>query len=235
MKLKANLHLHTSDDPEDAVSYTWHDAVDEAQRLGFDVLAHSCHHVFIDRPEYRAYAAEHGVLCIPGVERDIEKRHVLILNADRSIESVNTFQGLAAYRANHPEAFVIAPHPFYYGDFSLKEKLEPNIRLFDAIEESWFYSKWFNRNLRAARVAERYHLPFITTSDTHVLRFLGVSYAEIDAEAKTVEAVFAAIRAKRFRNVNEPRRFWHDMVGDTLVPEVMKRLRRTLGPKSPPK
>ena len=39
MKLKANLHFHSREDPQDSVPYTLQEGIDEASRLHFDVLA----------------------------------------------------------------------------------------------------------------------------------------------------------------------------------------------------
>ena len=90
--------------------------------------------------------------------------------------------------------------------------LEKYIRLFDAIEHSWFYSRWFNRNKKAVRAAKKYSLPLVATSDTHFFNFMDENYTIIDAEEFTVPAILDALRAKRFQNLTSPRKFWRDMV-----------------------
>ena len=201
---KANLHCHTGDDPLDLIKYSFYDAIDRAAVLGFEVLAITCHDRFIDFPEYIAYAQKRGILLIPGTEKTIEKRHVVILNADKKVESVNTFTQLQNYKKLNPDVFLIAPHPYFYGGTSLKEKLEQNSGLFDAIEYSWFYSKFFNRNIPGELFAKKHNLPFIATSDTHILETLEQSFALIEAKAKTIPAIFEAIRQKKFRNITSP-------------------------------
>lgn len=212
MRFKTNLHFHTADDPQDAIPYTLYEGIDAAKAHGFHAIALTCHQAFIHKPEYDAYAAERGILLIPGVERTLEGRHVLILNPDSDVERVKTLAELESYKKTHPNIFIIAPHPFLYGPSCLKERLEPSIHLFDAIEHSWFYSKWFNRNKKAEAVAKKYRLPYIATSDTHILDVLPTSYAVIDAKEKTIPALFEAIRNGSFENTSPPQPFWRGMV-----------------------
>lgn len=222
MKLKANLHFHTQDDPQDVVDYSFQEGMDAASRLGFEVLALTCHHKFIDSPTYSAYAAERNVLLIPGVERDIEHRHVVILNADEEIEKVETFAELAAYKKNHPAAFVLAPHPYFGTPYCLGRKLEEHIGIFDAIEYSWFYSKGINRNLKAEALAKKQNLPYLAASDTHELRTLDKSYALIETGEKTAAAVLTAIKNKNFENFSAPSKFWSEMI----VPKILSDLKK---------
>ena len=212
MELKANLHFHTRDDPRDAICYTLQEGVERAKNLGFEVLALTCHQKFVNVPEYYDYAASRNILLIPGVERNIEKRHVVILNPDKDVEGVSTFRELKDYKKSRPEIFVLAPHPYFYGGFSLKEKLTEHIELFDAVEHSWFYSRAFNRNKKGEAAAEEHSLPFIATSDTHALELLDVSYSVIEAKEKTIPAIFEAIKNKNFTNVTSPRKFLKEMV-----------------------
>ena len=47
-------------------------------------------------------------------------------------------------------------------------------------------------------------LPLVGTSDCHRIWQLGTTYSLLEAEAKTIPAVFAAIRAGRVRIVTGP-------------------------------
>jgi len=218
MLLKTNLHFHTSDDPEDThINYTFYEAVDRAAELNFAVLALTCHDKYINSDKYQRYAANKNVLLIPGIEKKIEKRDVIILNADSGVQEVNTFTKLKKYKEGHPDIFVIAPHPYFYSSYCLKEKLESNIGLFDAVECSWFYSKRINCNKRGEQIAQKYRLPFIATSDTHNLEFLYKNYALVDAGTKTKEAVFHAIRNHHFKNITSPSKFWREMIWKTVI------------------
>ncbi len=216
MTLKTNLHFHTSDDPEDRIiKYGFYEGIDKASELQFGALAITCHNKYIDSKEYEDYAASKNVLLIPGIEKTIEGRHVVILNASKAIEKVKTFNELRGYKKQNPDTFVMAPHPYFY-IFSLNGKLAKNIDLFDAIEYSWFYSKILNPNIQGQITAEKYNLPFIATSDTHNLDFINSSFAFIETEEKTIPALFAAIRKKKIKNENPPKKFWREMVGTAL-------------------
>jgi len=210
MLLKTNLHFHTNDDPVERafIKYNSFEAVDEAAAKGFEVLAFTLHNLFHFPAELVEYAKGKNILLIPGIEKTIEGRHVLILNADKSSEQIETFADLTHYRAVKKDIFVIAPHPFFYGNISLKEKLAEHFQLFDAIEHSWFYTRFFNRNKQGEKLAKQYGLPFVALSDTHKFCLLENSYAVIDAKEKTTEAVFEAIRARAFENKTKPASFY---------------------------
>jgi hypothetical protein len=227
--LKTNLHFHAGDDPEHQLEYTVRDGIDRAHALGFQVLALTCHHVVLATPEDEGYARERGILLIPGVELSVEDCHVVVLNVGRDIESVRTFGALAAYRREHPECFVIAPHPYFGFGLSLGKELERHRSCFDAVECSWFHSRTFDRNTRAERFARDNALPYLAASDTHFLRYLDTAYAYIDASEPTAPAVFAAIREHRFTNISPSIPFWRTMVFDIAFHEVGDRMRRMVG------
>ena len=213
MLLKTNLHFHTADDKRDSIRYSFEAGIDAAARLGFQTLALSCHDHVVFSPRHHSYAASRGIMLLPGIELDIKHRHVLILNAEPDVERVSDFSGLSRYRPDHPDCFILAPHPFFPGDSSLMELLEPNIALFDAIEQSWFYSRLINPfNRKAERIASANHLPFVSTSDTHDLRWLDTNYIVVDAKEKTPAALFQAIRSGHFSNVTAPRSFVRELL-----------------------
>ena len=223
MRLKTNLHFHTSDDPQDKVPYSFYEGIDAAYRAGFEVIALTCHRKLVWSTDYESYAASKSILLVGGVEIEIGRKHVVILNCDATAEELSAWNELEAYRKNHPEIFVLAPHPYFYGNFSLKRGLDRHIHLFDAIEHSWFYSKWFNRNKRGEAAAKKYNKPFIATSDTHDLKFLDRGYAIIETRSKTTPAIFDAIREKNFTNVTQPSSF-PEMAGFLIRQEIRNRL-----------
>jgi hypothetical protein len=99
---------------------------------------------------------------------------------------------------------VIAPHPFFPAPKCLNGKLRENLDLFDAIEFSHFYTKTVDFNRKAVDYARRMALPLVGTSDCHRLWQLGTTYTLLEAEKKTIPAVFEAIRAGRARVVTAP-------------------------------
>lgn len=213
MKLKANLHFHTNKDPQDyySVTHSCEEGVDYAAALGFDVLAVTLHKKFFDSEEDIKYAALKNILLIKGIELEISKKHIVVLNCNKDIESVRTFEDLEKYKKTHPEIFIFAAHPYFHHN-SLNGELERWIAIFDGIEFSWFYTRWFNWNKKGKTIAEKYNLPFIATSDTHQLDFLNDSYISIDVEEKTAEAIIKSLRQKKFENISSPRKLFKDII-----------------------
>src|SRR5213594_4870628 len=76
---KTDLHIHTLDDPKDAVDYSVHQLLARARSLGFGVLAITLHDAVFDRQEVFADAAAMGILLIPAAEVRLCGAHVLVL------------------------------------------------------------------------------------------------------------------------------------------------------------
>lgn len=201
--------MHTKQDPIDGIAHSEHEAIDRAAKLGYDVLAITCHNVVIFNDSLKKYAEDKRILLIPAIEKSILKKHVLILNADIRAQNIKNFDDLRTYRKLKPDCFIIAAHPYYPGSIALKKYLDKNIDLFDAIEYSWFHSKRINKfNLKATKTAEKHGLPMIATSDNHLLRFFDQGYTFIDAKEKTTEAIFKAIREKKIDIVSHNLPWW---------------------------
>lgn len=199
MILKTNLHFHTKED-DIGVHYDIYKAVDYAKEKGFDVLAYTPHRKFFFQEKYAEYAANKGVLLIPGIEMEIKGKHIIVLNCGKEIENIKSFQGLADYKSKNPQILILAPHPYVFSHKSLFSKLLENIDLFDAIEMSVFSNKIFNFNGHAKKIADKYGKPFVATSDTHFLKDMERGYALINAPERTPEAVLSAIKKGNFQN-----------------------------------
>src|SRR6476646_11923869 len=78
--IKLDLHIHTLDDPKDAIDYSAHELLERARSLGFRVLAITLHDAVFDRPEVFADAAKMGILLIPAAEVRLEGADVILLN-----------------------------------------------------------------------------------------------------------------------------------------------------------
>ncbi len=207
-KLKCQLHCHTRQDPIDSIRHSEHTLIDRAAKHGYNVLAISCHNVVIWNEDLRKYAEKKRIILIPAIEKTIQKKHVLILNADVGAQKIKSFDDLNKYKSQKKDCLVIAPHPFYPALSSLRKKLEPNIGLFDAIEYSWFHSKKTNKyNEKAVKMAEKYNLPVLATCDNHILRYLDHTYSLIEAE-RNIKSIFEAIRKKRILIVSHDLPLW---------------------------
>jgi predicted metal-dependent phosphoesterase TrpH len=205
--IKVDLHIHTLDDPLDALDYSAHELLERAKALGFRVLAITLHDAVFDRAEVFADAARMGILLISAAEVRLEGADVILLNVTPDdISSLRTLDDLAGLRSQRGlSLFTIAPHPFYVLGGSIGERLLKHIDHFDAIELCHFWSRFFNPNRRAVEVAERFRKPLIATSDAHRLPAFGSNYTSIPAPAElTVETVIDALRGGRLRVTNPP-------------------------------
>jgi predicted metal-dependent phosphoesterase TrpH len=198
--LKADLHIHTAEDPQDRVKHTAKELISRAAAQGFDVLAITNHHSMTFDQNLFAYARERNILLIPGVEVSIRRRHVLLLNPPKG-KKVSDFASLSGLR--RPETMIVAPHPYFPGMYSLNGFLLKNGTLFDALEYCHFYTPGINFNQRAVDVCRTYGYPLIGNSDSHFLFQLGLTYSLIYAE-KNIESIFAAIRAGKLKVVTRP-------------------------------
>jgi predicted metal-dependent phosphoesterase TrpH len=195
--IKVDLHIHTLDDPKDAIDYSAHQLLDRARALGFRVLAITLHDAVFDRQEVFDDAAAMGILLIPAAEVRLCGADVIILNVTgQEIAELNNFDDLRRLRARRGDSiFTIAPHPFYVFGSSIGSRLIAEIDCFDAIELCHFHKGLFNPNHRAARVASRFGKPLIATSDAHRLHAFGRHYTSIpDPPELTVENVLTSLR-----------------------------------------
>lgn len=200
--LKVELHSHTADDPVDRIPHTAGQLIDRAAELGYGALAITLHERQLDVAPLAPYAAERGVTLIPGVERTIEGRHVLLLNFRQGAEDVRTFEDLARLRQREA-GLVVAPHPFFPLTSCLHGCMNRYASLFDAAEINAMFTPTVNFNRRAERWAGRYGKPLVGNGDIHRLRQLGSTYSMVDAEANP-DAICAAIAAGRVRVESRP-------------------------------
>ncbi len=200
-ELKADFHVHTGEDPEDNISYSATDLIDRAVEHGFDVLAITNHNVITHDRELARYAEKRGILLIPGVERTINRKHVLIINAGEEDVKAKSFRKLARLKGD--SKLIIAPHPFFPGINCLWGDLLRHIALFDAIEYSHYYTHSVNFNRKAVDLARQCGIPLVGTSDAHMPHQFGTTYTMIRSE-KSLYAVIHAVRAGRVRIVSSP-------------------------------
>src|SRR5436309_12157973 len=113
--IKIDLHIHTLDDPKDAVDFSAHQLMERARSLGFRVLAITLHDAVFDRKEVFADAAAMGILLIPAVELRLLGADVIALNViAEEIAQLKNFDDLRQLRARRGNSvFTIVPHPFY--------------------------------------------------------------------------------------------------------------------------
>jgi len=206
--------MHTLDDPKDP--HVWHTAwelIDRAAAEGFTALAITLHWKQFESDAIRAYAKERGILLLPGVEQDIEERHVLLINFPTDVANgIHSFEDLRnAKTAWGHQAMVIAAHPFFPDAVCLKEKLFDHADVFDAIEISGFYHRHWDPNKKARDAATKLGLPLIGNSDTHTLEQFGSIWTEVEFESEpTADTLIAALKQGRGTVRSRPL-LWHEM------------------------
>src|SRR3981189_358529 len=93
--IKIDLHIHTLDDPKDAVDYSAHQLLERARSLGFGILAITLHDAVFDRKEVYADAAAMGILLIPAAEVRLQGADVIVLNVSaQEIAQLKDFDDL---------------------------------------------------------------------------------------------------------------------------------------------
>jgi predicted metal-dependent phosphoesterase TrpH len=193
--LKIDFHTHTGDDPVDRIPYTTTELIDRAASLGYGALAVTLHDRQLDVQPLASYAAAKGVVLIPGVERTIEGRHVLLINFGRGTAGVRTFADLARLRREEP-GLVIAPHPFFPLGSCLNDQMDRHADLFDAVEYNAMFTASLNFNLRAVEWARARGKPIVGNGDVHRLRQLGTTFSYVDAPPDP-DAICEAVRQGR--------------------------------------
>jgi len=194
--LKIELHSHTSDDPCDDIPHSTNQLIDRAADLGYDGIAITLHDRQLDLRPFASHARERGITIIPGIERTIEGRHVLLLNFSAATETVHDFDDVRRLKSCEPSGLVIAPHPFFPIGTSLRELMDRHASVFDAVEFNAMFTSVVNFNRAAERWAQRNGKPMVGNGDIHRLRQLGSTWSLVDA-APTSDAICEAIRGGR--------------------------------------
>jgi predicted metal-dependent phosphoesterase TrpH len=200
--LKLDFHTHTADDPVDRIPHSSRQLIDRAAELGYDALAITLHDRLLDPAPLAPYAAERGIVLIPGIEQTIEGRHVLLLNFSRAAEDVRSFADLARLKAKE-SGLVIAPHPFFPAGSCLGRMMRRHADLFDAVERNAMFTRALDFNLTAERWASAHGKPVVGNGDVHRLYQLGTCYSLVDAPADA-GAICDAVRNGRVTVKAEP-------------------------------
>ncbi|MCE0523223.1 MAG: PHP domain-containing protein [Methylacidiphilales bacterium] len=200
---RVELHSHCQGDPVDTnLSHTLFQHIDRAKEVGLDAIAVTWHRKVCAVPEAYAYARERGVLLISGMEAEVNRRHVVVLNlADGDLPGEPTWNQLQALRRRKPEVLVLAPHPFYPHPCCLGNTINDHPDCIDAVEWCMLHVDWLpgrvNPNLRAARWAQRHGKPMVACSDAHSLTTIGKNASMVEADELTPGAIMAGLRSGR--------------------------------------
>ncbi|NIA12659.1 MAG: hypothetical protein GWP08_01170 [Nitrospiraceae bacterium] len=202
-RLKADLHVHSGDDPYDGISYSSEMLIAAASQLNFQVLAIACHRKLVHNERLAAYARNRGIVLVPAVELLVEGKHVVVLNPDEAQAQATTYAELR--ELGRRDAAFLAPHPYFPDKTCLGKRLVEHADLFDAVEYCGLYTWGLNFNRRAVRVAKRFGLPLAGTSDTHTLPYNDSTFSWLEVAEVSVEGVVDAVRAGRVEVDTRPR------------------------------
>lgn len=190
MLYKTDLHAHIDLDAYDSIKYDYKTLLNYYKKKGFSIVTITCHDSFPITDEMKKFASINNMILIPGIEKTIEGKEILILNIQKNdiadIMQAKSFSDVATLK-NKKHLFFIAPHPYHIISTCLKEDLEKNIEIFDAIEICSHNTLLFNPNKKARRIARKYNLPLVGTSDSHFLREINHTYTLIPSSKKISE------------------------------------------------
>src|SRR5207244_1040962 len=185
------------------IPHTTDELIDRAADLGYHALAITLHDKQLELAPFQEHAARRGVVLIPGLERTIRGRHILLLNFSARAESVATFEELAALKQREG-GLVIVPHPFYPLGNCIGGRLLDRYRdVFDAVEVNAMYAPGLNFNKPAIAWARRHGKPLVGNGDVHRLEQLGTTYSLVDADPNP-QSICDAIGAGRVEVRTEP-------------------------------
>jgi predicted metal-dependent phosphoesterase TrpH len=200
---RVELHSHCQGDPIDRyLSHSVFEHIDQAKKVGLDAIAVTFHRQIFHNPEAVDYARKQGVLLIPGMEAEVDRRHLVVLNLQPGdLVDQPTWNQVRAMRLRRPDALVLAPHPFYPHPSCLGQTMNAHADCIDAVEWCFIHVGWIpqrvNPNQRAARWAQKHGKTLVACSDAHSLSAIGRNFSTVEADELTCEALFAGIRAGR--------------------------------------
>lgn len=197
------MHIHTSEDPKDGrgIKYSAKEIIDFAASKGFEILSITNHDNLFYNEDIAKYAESKGILLIPGIEKTLYKKHILLYNVSQEeADSVVTFEDLE--KIKKPGNLIVAAHPFF-PTIGLGKKFLQNVSLFDGIEYSSFCCMVVNFNKKAVEVAKENNKPIIGNSDLHIQHYFNRTYSMIDSD-KDVASVISAIKNRKVNLVTNP-------------------------------
>jgi predicted metal-dependent phosphoesterase TrpH len=201
--LKVELHAHTDADPADLIDHSIHQLVDRAVALGYHALAVTLHNRYFDPAPHAAYARDRGMVLIAGIERSIQRRHILLINFPADSADVRDFDDIARLKREWPRGLIVAPHAFYPTPSALGRVMDRHAALIDAVEVNAMYTWYLDFNQRAIAWARANRKPLVGNTDLHLLAQMGTTYSLVDA-APDPDAICDAIRHGRVTVTSEP-------------------------------
>lgn len=193
--LSVDLHCHSehSHDGRDSVDAL----LERAKRLGLDGIAVTDHDTIDGGLLAAERAPEHGLIGIPGLEVTSAAGHVLALGVEEPVPAGRPFEETLD-RIHDQGGTAVVPHPFQTSRHGVGANVSREaLAAADAVEV--FNSRLLTgiSNWRARRFARARGLPMTGGSDAHIAGMVGRATTDVDADARSAEAVLAAVREGR--------------------------------------
>ena len=206
--IKIDLHIHTKEDQKDTyISYNAKKIIDEAQKQRFSAISITLHDKIFDDEKIKEYAEKKNILLIKGIEKTIQEKHVLVyVEIDKETLKINDFERLKEEK-ERKNLLVIAPHPFNPKIIKtcLRNKVIEHKDLFDAIEIQQLYTRIYNPNKKAKKVAKKLNKAIIANSDSHFIEDFGKHYTLLDLNKNFTEKdIIDAIKKKKTKIITKP-------------------------------
>jgi predicted metal-dependent phosphoesterase TrpH len=197
---RIDLHNHCQGDPLDPLAHTIYEHIDQAKKVCLDAIAITWHRrVCMDEAAF-TYARERGMLVIPGMEAEVDGKHLVVLGLrEGDLPGRTNWEEIRALRARKPGIVTMAAHPFYPHPCCLNRHMNEAIDCIDLVEWCALHVNWLpsriSPNLRAARWAQQHGKTLVACSDAHSPAAIGRSPSTVEATALTEEAILEAVRA----------------------------------------
>lgn len=195
MLLKADLHIHIKNEPEEKNTLglntpEW--ILKQASLYKFNVIAFSCHGVVFKDKYIDKLAKKLNIVLIRASESYFKKKHILIYGIDDVPKFVDNE---ILKELKRDGALIVLPHPFLSKGTSLGfifESIEKS--LIDAIELTHFSTFFFDINKKAKLLAKKNSIPLIAGSDTHAFFQFNSAYSLIKTSKYSQESIFNSIK-----------------------------------------
>jgi predicted metal-dependent phosphoesterase TrpH len=182
--LKLDLHVHTVGSPDA------HTRIEDLPKIikaiGLDGVAVTEHNNF-DPPSFS------DVLIVPGVEISSREGHIIALGIQERIpRGLSADETITQIHDQHGIAIIAHPHdPVSKCVKIARLKIRPDaVETMNADALSFYISNWLAR-----KDAQRFKLPEVGGSDSHIPESIGDAYTVIDASSRDLKDVLEAIKA----------------------------------------
>lgn len=184
MKLRLDLHVHSSESPDAFTSFS--SLVSAVQRRGLDGVAVTDH-------DLTCSFTSKEIIIVPGIEVSSTDGHILGIGSTQPVPKGLTPEHSITLMRERGYV-VVAAHPFdWFGRGIDPRRLEKRV---DAIETINAGSFPFERSKKLAEeVSASLSLPMVAGSDSHLPQTIGDAYTEVEADDTTTESIVTAIRS----------------------------------------